>query len=274
MRKIGWPSGMGLVGYVAVAAIAVAAAGCGDDKTASADSSASATTSSTSNTSLASNQKQPATVLEESPDFKQLLKTVPPPDGSKRAAAKTPSPSAKGRGVAVGKATVSDLQKFGNALIKAKAHPDVMITTNRGSFLIEVDPEGVPIGAANFIALAAHHFYDNLKFHRVEPNFVIQGGDPEGTGMGGPGYEIPDEDGPLLHEVGVVAWAKAGPNTAGSQFYITLAPAHNLDHQYTVFGKVIEGMDTVQSTQVGDVMKKVVVRGVPANLTVPNPIKK
>ncbi|MDQ2730932.1 MAG: peptidylprolyl isomerase, partial [Armatimonadota bacterium] len=263
---------------VALAVAALSVAGCGDDKAASADSSATATPSTT--TAQTTTATQPPKVLVKSADYDQQFKTVPPPDGAKKAitkpAATKTSKTAEMSTPASGgsNAGVGSLATFGNGLIKAKAHPHVSITTNRGTFVVEVEPEGVPIGAANFVSLAAHHFYDKLTFHRVEPGFVIQGGDPEGTGRGGPGYTIPDESGPLLHEAGAVAWAKAGPDTAGSQFYVTLAPAHPLDHAYTVFGKIISGMNVVQATQIGDVMKKVVVTGVPANLKVPYLAKK
>src|SRR6266508_744266 len=108
------------------------------------------------------------------------------------------------------------------------------------------------------VSLARKGFYDGLTFHRVEPKFVVQGGDPKGNGTGGPGYTIKDEFNKQQHVRGVVAMARTqAPNSAGSQFYITLAPAHFLDGQYTVFGKVTGGMEVVDKIRVGDKMKSV-----------------
>jgi peptidyl-prolyl cis-trans isomerase B (cyclophilin B) len=109
--------------------------------------------------------------------------------------------------------------------------------------------------------LAQKGFYNGLKFHRVVPNFVIQGGDPKGDGTGGPGYMIKAEFNSRQHLEGTVAMARAmDPNSAGSQFYICLAAQPFLDHQYTVFGQVTEGMDVVKNIRVGDVMTKVEVK--------------
>lgn len=116
------------------------------------------------------------------------------------------------------------------------------------------------MAASNFIYLTQNHFYDGLTFHRVEPNFVIQGGDPLGTGMGGPGYRFPDELGDSnTYSRGIVAMANSGPNTNGSQFFIMLADHPELPHLYTIFGKVLSGMDVVDKIAKGDVMQKVVV---------------
>ena len=126
------------------------------------------------------------------------------------------------------------------------------ITTARGDIQVQLDPKAAPVTVNNFVFLARDKFYDGLTFHRVLPGFVAQGGDPAGDGSGGPGYSIPDEPNPLKHEEGVIAMAKAGPNTAGSQFYITLAPQPALDGGYTVFGKVISGMDLVKQIRLRD----------------------
>jgi len=120
--------------------------------------------------------------------------------------------------------------------------------TSLGSFTAELYDEIVPITANNFIDLTNDGFYNNLIFHRVVHNFVIQDGDPNGNGTGGPGYTIPDEFSPLLHhdQAGILAMAHtSAPNSAGSQYYITLQPTPNLDGRYAVFGKVIDGLDTV-----------------------------
>jgi len=120
--------------------------------------------------------------------------------------------------------------------------------TNRGDFRIELFEDRAPRTTKNFIDLAERGFYDGVIFHRVIDGFMIQGGDPTGTGRGGPGYTIPDEFGPGLRhdDAGVLSMANAGPNTGGSQFFITLAPTPWLDGRHAVFGKVIEGMDVVR----------------------------
>jgi cyclophilin family peptidyl-prolyl cis-trans isomerase len=121
--------------------------------------------------------------------------------------------------------------------------------TSKGVFKIELFEDKVPLTAQNFISLAEKKFYDGLVFHRVIPDFMIQGGDPAGNGTGGPGYAIPDEFHPdLKHdEAGVLSMANAGPNTGGSQFFITLVPTPWLDNRHAVFGKVVEGLDVVKS---------------------------
>lgn len=134
------------------------------------------------------------------------------------------------------------------------------ITTPRGVITVQLDPRAAPVTVNNFVFLAREGFYDGLTFHRVEPGFVIQGGDPRGDGTGGPGYTIPDEKSPLKHEEGAIAMAKSAlPNSAGSQFYITLAPQPALDGNYTVFGKVIEGMNVVKQIQRGDRITRVTI---------------
>lgn len=119
---------------------------------------------------------------------------------------------------------------------------------NGGIMTGELYPEVAPITAANFEKLANSGFYDGLIFHRVIPGFMIQGGDPTGTGMGGPGYKIDDEFGEGLQhdDEGVLSMANAGPNTGGSQFFITLAPTPWLNGHHAIFGKVVEGMDIVR----------------------------
>lgn len=129
-------------------------------------------------------------------------------------------------------------------------------TTNKGTFEVELFEDKAPITTKNFIDLSEKGFYDGLIFHRVIDGFMIQGGDPNGNGTGGPGYTIPDEfDSALKHDdEGILSMANAGPNTGGSQFFITLAATPWLDNHHAVFGKVIEGMDVVRDighTQTG-----------------------
>ena|SRR3989338_1928940 len=121
--------------------------------------------------------------------------------------------------------------------------------TNTGIFKAELFLDKAPITTGNFIKLAKSGFYDKTIFHRVIPNFMIQGGDPEGAGTGGPGYYIKDEFGQgLAHDSpGILSMANAGPNTGGSQFFITVAPTPWLDQKHAIFGKVIEGYDVVEN---------------------------
>jgi len=130
-----------------------------------------------------------------------------------------------------------------------------VIVTNKGTIEFQFLPDA-PLAASNFIFLASDHFYDGLTFHRVVPGFVIQGGDPTGTGSGGPGYQFNDEKVTRPYNKGIVAMANAGPNTNGSQFFIMLAD-NPLPPQYTIFGQVISGQDVVDKIQVGDVMQSV-----------------
>ena len=123
-----------------------------------------------------------------------------------------------------------------------------VFATSEGTFTVELFEDKAPLTTKNFIDLAEKGFYDGLIFHRVIDGFMIQGGDPTGTGTGGPGYEIPDEFHPdLKHDVeGVLSMANAGPNTGGSQFFITLAATPWLNGHHAVFGKVVRGMDVVK----------------------------
>lgn len=130
------------------------------------------------------------------------------------------------------------------------------INTSRGLMQIEMYAEHAPKTVNNFVFLANEGFYDGVSFHRVIEDFVIQGGDPTGTGRGGPGYKFEDEcvGNPLKHERGVISMANSGPNTNGSQFFVTHSPQPHLNGKHTVFGKVIEGLDVLDSIQQGDVM--------------------
>lgn len=157
-----------------------------------------------------------------------------------------------------------------------ETHPVAAIETPRGTIRIRLFPEEAPKTVANFIKLANRGYYDGLRFHRVEPGFVIQGGDPKGDGSGGPGYTIPDEKNKKLkHVVGAVAMAKTNaPNSAGSQFYIVIGkPTTALDGKYTVFGQVIEGQSAANSMRRNDPMFKVSITepAPPAPEKKPNP---
>lgn len=124
----------------------------------------------------------------------------------------------------------------------------VVLETNKGVIKFKFYPNEAPETVRNFIKLAATNFYNGLIFHRIVPGFVIQGGDPQGSGMGGPGYNIKAEFNSNKHLLGTVAMARAGdPDSAGSQFYICLAPLPMLDNKYTVFGQVTEGIEVVQA---------------------------
>lgn len=123
------------------------------------------------------------------------------------------------------------------------------VQTNQGAFSIELFEDKAPKTTKNFIDLAEKGFYDGVIFHRVIEGFMLQGGDPTGTGRGGPGYNIPDEfHSDLKHsEEGMLSMANAGPNTGGSQFFVTLAPTSWLDGKHAIFGKVVEGMEVVRA---------------------------
>ena len=145
--------------------------------------------------------------------------------------------------------------------IDPKKQYQATIDTNRGSIVIQLYPDKAPKTVNNFVFLANEGFYDGLTFHRVIRDFMIQGGDPTGTGRGGPGYKFGDEfrGNDLRHETGVLSMANAGPNTNGSQFFITHSPQPHLDGKHTVFGKVVKGMEVVNAIRQGDVMNSVVI---------------
>jgi peptidyl-prolyl cis-trans isomerase B (cyclophilin B) len=135
----------------------------------------------------------------------------------------------------------------------------INMETSKGLIELELYPEYAPKTVNNFVFLVQEGYYDGVKFHRVINDFVIQGGDPTGTGAGGPGYKFEDEvrGNPLKHETNVISMANAGPNTNGSQFFITHSPQSHLDGKHTVFGKVVNGADVVDSVRQGDEMVKV-----------------
>jgi peptidyl-prolyl cis-trans isomerase B (cyclophilin B) len=138
----------------------------------------------------------------------------------------------------------------------------VTMETSKGTIELELYPQHAPITVNNFVFLAREGYYDGISFHRVISDFVIQGGDPTGTGTGGPGYKFEDEvrDNPLKHETGSLSMANAGPNTNGSQFFITHSPQPHLDGKHTVFGQVTSGQDVVNAIRQGDVMTRVTIK--------------
>ncbi len=138
------------------------------------------------------------------------------------------------------------------------ANKQIRIKTTKGDIVFEILPKEGPKAASNFVYLTERSFYNGLKFHRVEPGFVIQGGDPKGNGTGGPGYKFEDDTVNLPYKEGVVAMANAGANTNGSQFFIMLAD-NPLPPSYSIFGRVTSGMDVVKKVAVGDVMTSVTV---------------
>jgi peptidyl-prolyl cis-trans isomerase B (cyclophilin B) len=137
----------------------------------------------------------------------------------------------------------------------------VTLETDRGNIELELFPEYAPVTVNNFLFLAKDGFYDGVAFHRVIANFMVQGGDPTGTGRGGPGYRFEDEfeGNPLRHERGVISMANAGPGTNGSQFFITHGPQPHLDGRHTVFGKVRKGQDVVDAIRQGDAIRAIIV---------------
>ena len=132
------------------------------------------------------------------------------------------------------------------------------ITMDRGTIVMDLDPQLAPNTVNNFVGLARDGYYDGLTFHRVVPDFVVQGGCPEGSGRGGPGYKFADEPVKSEYRLGAVAMANSGPDTNGSQFFICIDDCQTkLAPSYNLFGYVVDGMDVALATQVGDVMRKV-----------------
>jgi cyclophilin family peptidyl-prolyl cis-trans isomerase len=189
-----------------------------------------------------------------------------PPDkmtGAPTGTASDASAAASTTGTAPGSEPihVSAYKVIGNEQIK--------VVTNRGTFAIKLYPKSAPNTVATFLELASSKFYDGIKFHRVEPGFVVQAGDPQTKdpsadpqqyGTGGPGFRLGAEFNANKHETGTVAMARTQePDSAGSQFYITLAPQPMLDNQYTVFGQITSGMDVVKAIKVGDTIKSMTI---------------
>lgn len=166
--------------------------------------------------------------------------------------------------------TVKQWDKPPAMTIDPKKKYTAVFKTEKGDFKIELCADKAPNTVNNFVFLAREGFYDNTTFHRVIQDFMAQGGDPTGTGRGGPGYRFADEFHPALkHDsAGILSMANAGPNTNGSQFFITFAPTSYLDGKHAVFGKVVEGMDVLRSIRLrdpqtdpkpGDVIKTIVI---------------
>ena len=145
--------------------------------------------------------------------------------------------------------------------IDPKKNYTATMETSKGTIEIELFAKDAPKTVNNFVFLAREGFYDGVTFHRVISNFMIQGGDPTGSGRGGPGYKFEDEtrNNPNKHGTGSLSMANAGPNTNGSQFFITHSPQPHLDGKHTVFGKVTSGMDVVNAIRQGDVITSVTI---------------
>lgn len=145
--------------------------------------------------------------------------------------------------------------------IKTDRTYSVTMKTGKGDIVLELYPEHAPVTVNNFLFLARDGFYDGVTFHRVISDFMIQGGDPTGTGAGGPGYKFEDEltDNPLRHITGALSMANAGPATNGSQFFITHRPQPHLDGRHTVFGKVTEGQNVVDAIRQGDTIQEILI---------------
>ncbi len=145
--------------------------------------------------------------------------------------------------------------------IDPKKAYQVAIETGKGVIELELYPQHAPKTVNNFVFLIRESFYDGVLFHRVISDFMIQGGDPTGTGRGGPGYRFEDElkGNPLKHETGSISMANAGPNTNGSQFFITHSPQPHLNGRHTVFGRVVRGQEVVNAIRQGDRMLKITV---------------
>jgi peptidylprolyl isomerase len=156
-----------------------------------------------------------------------------------------------------------------------------VLSITTGTVIVELFPDSAPLAVMSFVGLAegtipadGKLYFDNLKFHRVVPGFVIQTGDPTGTGRGGPGYQFRNEIDPKLsfNAVGVLGMANAGPDTNGSQFFITLGKAPHLDGGYSIFGRVVSGLPSVLATKQGDTLKSVRIlrKGAKAEAYLPN----
>jgi len=133
------------------------------------------------------------------------------------------------------------------------------IETEKGNLVLELFASDVPRTVNNFVTLAREGFYDGLTFHRVVPGFVVQGGCPVGDGTGGPGYRFDDEITEHTHVAGALSMANSGPNTNGSQFFITYTPQHHLDGLHSVFGQLVDGMDVMETIEQGDVMIRITI---------------
>jgi cyclophilin family peptidyl-prolyl cis-trans isomerase len=188
--------------------------------------------------------------------------------GPRGAISETPSPSGTEEETSSMPENPTERNGMYNALPEMEIDPAKTyvgtITTEKGDIIVELDAGAAPETVNNFVFLAREGFYDDLTFHRVVPDFVIQGGDPLGSGTGGPGYTVPAEI-DLEHVKGAIAMARRSDDvnperaSSGSQFYITLEATPHLDGVYTVFGEVVEGMDVVESIAQGDVIESITI---------------
>ncbi len=133
------------------------------------------------------------------------------------------------------------------------------IETGKGNLVLELFASDVPVTVNNFVFLAREGFYDGTTFHRVIPDFMAQGGDPTGTGTGGPGYKFADEFTEHTNVTGALSMANSGPNTNGSQFFITYTPQHHLDGHHSVFGQLVDGMDVLKVIENGDTIVRITI---------------
>ncbi len=133
------------------------------------------------------------------------------------------------------------------------------IKTEKGNLVLELFAEDVPVTVNNFVFLAREGFYDSTTFHRIIPDFMAQGGDPTGTGTGGPGYKFADEFAKQTHGSGTLSMANSGPNTNGSQFFITYTPQPHLNNHHSVFGQLLEGMDVLKALENGDAIVRITI---------------
>ena len=133
------------------------------------------------------------------------------------------------------------------------------IKTEKGNIVLELFAGDVPVTVNNFVFLAREGFYDNTTFHRVIPDFMAQGGDPTGTGTGGPGYKFADEFTKHSHCAGALSMANSGPNTNGSQFFITYEPQPHLDHKHSVFGQLTQGTEVLKLLKNGDILVRITI---------------
>ena len=184
-------------------------------------------------------------------DASKTAKEAPPVPAQAPSQATQPSPP-----ITQPPTTMNEALSFPGILPESETKKRVHLKTSKGDITFEILPKEGPKAASNFVYLTKKKYYDGLTFHRVVPGFVIQGGDPTGTGMGGPGYQFEDDKVSLPYTAGIVAMANAGPNTNGSQFFIMLED-NPLPPNYSIFGRVITGLDVVRKITVGDVMTSV-----------------
>ena len=149
-------------------------------------------------------------------------------------------------------------------IIETDKNYTATIKTGKGDLVLELFAGDVPRTVNNFVFLAREKFYDGTTFHRVIPDFMAQGGDPIGNGTGGPGYKFADEFTGHTHVTGALSMANAGPDTNGSQFFITYAPQPHLDGRHSVFGQLTSGMDVLKSLQNGDTITNITIEETPA----------